>query len=164
MAINNHHYNDHGLESQPEECVDLYPQALVRPNISLGFSCILSLTFTVRYTCIPIFIIPVSFIAYTSTSLGTSSLVRNPNKKNTRKQSHGIELQSIVCATRSLDVQERGMVWPLAAEVFIGTCCWIASFVATVRVRISFLTPSFVWFLLIDIPKVNRLRLCRFSS
>ena len=45
--------------------------------------------------------------------------------------------QSVTCVVFDAGVEERGMVWPLLVEVAIGTMCWLASMVATVKVRLS---------------------------
>ena len=43
--------------------------------------------------------------------------------------------QSILCAVKKTETEEIGLVWPLLAQIAIGTLLWIASLVAAITVR-----------------------------
>lgn len=76
-------------------------------------------------------IVPIAFIAYCSRYLGRVDGVRNFGKSVFRLTPYEV----VTCILTTAWVAERGMVWPLLAQLIIGTACWVASLVATIRVR-----------------------------
>lgn len=73
-------------------------------------------------------VVPLAFSIYSYTDLGSVGGVRCTLINLAESP------QSILCAVKKTETEEVGLVWPLLAQIAIGTLLWIASLVAAITV------------------------------